>query len=144
MTTCEPTSEVGLSKIGFISTCGATRAASACIACARPISWPSRVANEFSAMFCALNGATSKPSCRRMRHNAPTVSDLPASEAVPNTINAFAKNCSPLHCRVALLSLQQEQKHRATQQCCDCADRKFAGRNRHSRQRVSEYQKGCA
>jgi hypothetical protein len=37
-----------------------------------------------------LEGATSNPSCRRMRHKAPTVSDLPASEAVPKTINAFA------------------------------------------------------
>src|SRR5256885_1136795 len=127
-----------------MSTCGATRAASACIACALPISWPSRVANELSAMFCALKGATSKPSCRMMRQSAPTVSDLPASEAVPNTINAFAKDCSPLHCRVALLSLQQEQKHWTAQQGCDCADRKFAGRNHHSRQRVGEYQKGCA
>jgi hypothetical protein len=29
-----------------------------------------------------------------MRHSAATVSDLPASEAVPNTINAFAKGWS--------------------------------------------------
>src|SRR5215217_3796301 len=144
MTTCDRTSEVGLRRIGFMSTCGATLAASACIACARPISWPSRVANELRAMFWALNGATSKPSCRRMRHNAPTVSDLPASEAVPNTINAFAKDYPPLHCRIPLLSLQQEQKHRTAQQGCDCSDRKFAGRNRHSRYRIGEYQKGCA
>jgi hypothetical protein len=42
----------------FISTVGAMRAASACIACARPISQPSGVAAELSDMFCALNGAT--------------------------------------------------------------------------------------
>jgi hypothetical protein len=45
-----------------MSTEGATPAASACIACARPISLPSGVTNELSAMFCALNGATSIPS----------------------------------------------------------------------------------
>src|SRR6185503_5686134 len=31
-----------------------------------------------------------------MRHSAPTVSDLPASDAVPNTIKAFAKS-DPLY-----------------------------------------------
>ena len=56
--TCEPVSLVGLSKMGFISTVGAMPAASACITCARPISSPSAVMNELSAMFCDLNGAT--------------------------------------------------------------------------------------
>src|SRR5688572_7082616 len=88
--TCEPTSEVGLSKMGFMSTCGSTPADCACIAWARPISWPSRVANELSAIFWALNGATSKPSCLKIRHSAAAVSDLPAWEAVPRTINARA------------------------------------------------------
>ena len=32
--------------------------ASACITCARPISKPSAVMNELSAIFCDLNGAT--------------------------------------------------------------------------------------
>src|SRR5215510_6682263 len=88
MTTCAPTSEVGLSRIGFISTCGSIPAACACIACARPISWPSRVAKELSDMFWALNGATLNPSCRKILHRAATVSDFPACDAVPKTINA--------------------------------------------------------
>ena len=58
MMTCEPTSLVGLSKIGFMRTSGAMPAASACTTCARPISLPSAVMNELSAIFCDLNGAT--------------------------------------------------------------------------------------
>ena len=57
-TTCEPVSLVGLSSTGFMRTSGAMPAASACTTCARPISLPSAVIKELSAMFCALNGAT--------------------------------------------------------------------------------------
>ena len=56
--TCEPLSLVGFSRIGFISTLGSMLAASACTTCARPISAPSAVIKEFSAMFWDLNGAT--------------------------------------------------------------------------------------
>ena len=56
--TWEPVSLVGFSKMGFIRTLGSTPAASACMTCARPISSPSVVINELSAMFCDLNGAT--------------------------------------------------------------------------------------
>ena len=59
--TCEPTSVVGLSKMGFISTEGSAPQASACTTCARPISSPSRVMKELSAMFWLLKGATRKP-----------------------------------------------------------------------------------
>ena len=53
-----PESVVGFSKIGFIRTSGAIPAASACTTWARPISPPSAVMKEFSAMFWLLNGAT--------------------------------------------------------------------------------------
>jgi len=41
-----------------MSTVGSTPAAPACAAWARPISPPSTVTAAFSAMFCALKGAT--------------------------------------------------------------------------------------
>ena len=41
-----------------MSTLGSTPAASACAACARPISPPSAVTEALSAMFCDLKGAT--------------------------------------------------------------------------------------
>ncbi len=44
-----------------MATSGSTPAAMACMAWARPISWPAGVTNEFKAMFCALNGATRTP-----------------------------------------------------------------------------------
>ena len=53
-----PSSEVGLSSTGFMSTLGSMPAASACITWARPISRPSLVMNELSAMFWLLKGAT--------------------------------------------------------------------------------------
>ena len=49
---------VGFNRIGFIQWVGGIIAASACIACARPISSPSSVIYEFNAMFWDLNGAT--------------------------------------------------------------------------------------
>src|SRR5215468_5422003 len=68
-----------------MSAAGSMPAAAACIAWARPISAPSRVTNEFSDMFCALNGATFT-SCRAShRHNPATSTLLPASEPVPAT-----------------------------------------------------------
>ena len=64
------------------------RQASACKACARPISRPSGVAAELSDMFCALNGATRQPSSARIRHRAAVMIDLPEWDAVPSTIRA--------------------------------------------------------
>ena len=84
--TCAFLSVVGLSKTGLKSVCGANPQANACNACARPISPPSTVTAEFSAMFCGLNGATRTPRRLRMRHKAATSVDLPASEVVPWTI----------------------------------------------------------
>ena len=56
--TCEPTSVVGFSRMGFISTLGFTPAASACATWARPISSPSSVIKELSAIFWDLKGTT--------------------------------------------------------------------------------------
>ena len=56
--TWEPVSFVGFNRIGFIAAAGFTPAASACMTCARPISSPSSVIKEFSAIFWDLNGAT--------------------------------------------------------------------------------------
>ena len=55
---CEPMFDVGFNKIGFMATSGSAPAASACITWARPISSPSSVMNELSAIFCDLKGAT--------------------------------------------------------------------------------------
>ena len=49
--TWEPVSVVGFKSTGFIRTSGAIPAASACMTCARPISSPSRVMKELSAIF---------------------------------------------------------------------------------------------
>ncbi len=51
----------GLSSTGFMCTLGASRAARACTACARPISPPSAVTAALFDMFCGLNGATFRP-----------------------------------------------------------------------------------
>jgi hypothetical protein len=56
----------------------------------RPISAPSGVTKEFRDMFCALNGATSYPSCRNIRHNAVAVRLLPTDDPVPCTITVRA------------------------------------------------------
>ena len=53
-----PVSLVGFRRIGFMSTLGSTPAHSACMTCARPISSPSFVMKELSAMFWLLKGAT--------------------------------------------------------------------------------------
>jgi len=52
--TCEPVSEFGLSRIGFMRASGSIRHAWACTTWARPISKPSRVTNELSDMFWDL------------------------------------------------------------------------------------------
>lgn len=83
MITCAPRSLVGFSSTGLKSVCGATPAASACNACARPISPPSTVTALLSAMFCGLNGATRTPPRRARRHRPATSVLLPASDVVP-------------------------------------------------------------
>ena len=75
----------GLIRIGFIAASGSMPAAAACTACARPISLPSRATTEFSAMFCALNGATLTPRRCSQRQMPAVTTDLPASECVPQT-----------------------------------------------------------
>src|SRR5574343_1137985 len=81
-------SVVGLSSTGLKSVWGGRPQASACSAWARPISPPSTVTAELSAMFCGLKGATRTPRRLRMRHRAATSVDLPASEVVPWTMRA--------------------------------------------------------
>jgi len=90
MITCAPMSVEGFSNTGLKSVWGATPAAMACSACARPISPPSAVTAEFSAMFCGLNGATFSPRRDNTRAKPATSVLLPASEVVPCTIRASA------------------------------------------------------
>src|SRR5512137_2826564 len=78
-----PRSVVGLRRIGFMSVWGAMPQAAACTACARPISPPSGVTAELSAMFWDLNGATLRPRFLRMRQMPAVMTDLPTSEPVP-------------------------------------------------------------
>ena len=59
---CDPVSVVGLRRMGFILASGSIPAASACMTWARPISSPSFVMKELSAIFWDLNGATLYPS----------------------------------------------------------------------------------
>src|SRR5215211_351502 len=82
-TTCVVRSAEGLSRIGFMATSGSTIAAEAWEAWARPISAPSRVTKELSAMFWALNGATLTPSRASQRQMPATTTLFPASEWVP-------------------------------------------------------------
>ena len=50
---------------------------------------PTRVTAEFSAMFCALNGATRTPGARAAAGTAPaTIVVLPAFDVVPHTMSA--------------------------------------------------------
>src|SRR5689334_17034218 len=74
--------------MGLNRTLGASPAARACMACARPISPPSTVTTELLDMFCALNGATRIPLRASSRHSPATTMDLPASELVPATSSA--------------------------------------------------------
>jgi hypothetical protein len=71
-----------------MSVCGASPAASACNACARPISPPSAVTAALLDMFCGLNGATSIPRARAARASPATSIDLPTLEPVPWIITA--------------------------------------------------------
>ena len=57
-TTCAPMSLCGFSSTGFMCTLGGTPQASACSACARPISPPSAATAALFDMFCGLNGLT--------------------------------------------------------------------------------------
>ena len=90
ITTCEAPG-CGLSRIGFMSTVGATPAAVAWAYCARPISPPSAHTAALLDMFCALNGATLSPRLASSRHNPATSVDLPTDEAVPWTIKSGAR-----------------------------------------------------
>src|SRR5262245_31285186 len=69
--------------MGLNRTLGASPAARACMACARPISPPSWVTAELLDMFCALNGATRMPLRANKRHSPATTIDFPASDVVP-------------------------------------------------------------
>src|SRR5262245_60510600 len=74
--------------MGLNRTLGASPAARACMACARPISPPSVVTAELLDMFCALNGATRIPLRANSRHSPATIIDFPASDVVPATNSA--------------------------------------------------------
>ena len=89
---CEPLLSVGFKSIGFINTEGSVHAAAACIACAVPISSPSPVICELSAIFCDLNGAVFSPSCLKIRHSAAVIKLLPAFDIVPCIIIGLATN----------------------------------------------------
>ena len=71
-------------------TLGATRAARACSAWARPISPPSAVTAALFDMFCGLNGRTLRPRFAKARARPATISDLPTSEPVPWNMSARA------------------------------------------------------
>ena len=88
--TWEPVSFVGFNKIGFMRTDGSIPAASACMTCARPISRPSLVIKEFSAIFCDLKGATRYPSCLKILHSPAASRLLPAFDMVPCIMIVFA------------------------------------------------------
>src|SRR3982074_1311624 len=78
--------------MGLNRTLGASPAARACMACARPISPPSVVTAELLDMFCALNGATRMPLRANSRHRPATTIDFPASDVVPATSSAPLMN----------------------------------------------------
>ena len=94
--TWEPTSLVGFKRMGFISTDGLIPAASACITWALPISSPSSVIKEFSAIFWDLKGATLYPSCLKILQSPAARRLFPALDIVPCTIIAFAIFLFPL------------------------------------------------
>src|SRR5690349_21268545 len=85
---CAPTSVSGFSSTGFMSVCGSAPAASACSACARPISPPSTVTAALLDMFWGLNGSTFRPRRVAARASPATTRDLPTSEPAPWIINA--------------------------------------------------------
>ena len=71
-------------------TLGATSAARACNAWARPISPPSAVTAALLDMFCGLNGRTFRPRRVSARASPATITDLPTSEPVPWNMSALA------------------------------------------------------
>ena len=73
-----------------MSTEGRIPAAMAWTYWARPISKPSAVMAEFSAMFWDLKGATRYPSWAKIRHRPAQSRLFPALEAVPWIIMALA------------------------------------------------------
>ena len=79
-------SPVGFNSMGFMWTDGGSPAASACSACALPISPPSCATAEFNAMFCALNGATLNPLFLRHLMSAAVRTLFPTCEEVPWSI----------------------------------------------------------
>jgi hypothetical protein len=81
--TCAPRSVSGLISTGFMCTEGGSRQASACNACARPISPPSAVTAALFDMFCGLKGATLKPRRTSARQSPATSTDLPTWLPVP-------------------------------------------------------------
>ena len=97
--TCAPTSLCGLSSTGFICTDGSTQAASACSACARPISPPSAVTAALFDMFCGLNGLTLSPRFTSARASPATSSDLPTLDPVPCSMRTRAAIST--RCRLA-------------------------------------------
>ena len=80
-----------------MSTVGSMPAASACAACARPISPPSAVTAALSDMFCALNGATRTPARAKMRQRAAASRLLPTPDAVPCTIRQRRGSTAEAH-----------------------------------------------
>src|SRR5438874_689283 len=93
--TWERASASGLSRIGFMSAVGATPAAAACTAWARPISAPSAQTAALFDMFCALNGATRTPRRAKMRHSAAVSKLLPTDELAPCTIITLPRMGGP-------------------------------------------------
>src|ERR1700722_10385520 len=73
-----------------MSTLGSMPHASACTACARPISPPRGQTAALFDMFCDLKGATRTPLRAKARHSAVTTTLLPTSDAVPITIRVLA------------------------------------------------------
>ncbi len=71
-----------------MSVTGSSPQASACSACARPISPPSAVTAALFDMFCGLNGATESPRRVAARQRPATSSDLPTFEPAPCSISA--------------------------------------------------------
>ena len=93
---------MGFIRIGFISADGSSPAAAACTTCARPISSPSAVTKELSAMFWDLKGATRKPSCRSTRRIPAVSMVLPAPDMVPWIIRFRAISSSVLSDHLSL------------------------------------------
>ncbi|MDQ1080692.1 hypothetical protein QE401_003218 [Pseudoroseomonas cervicalis] len=94
-TSCAPISLCGFSSTGFMCTLGATPAARACKAWARPISPPSAVTAALFDMFCGLKGRTDSPRRTSARARPATSSDLPTEEPVPCSIRARAVISDP-------------------------------------------------